>query len=69
MAMSQTTPQPAGPAINADSVARFLRNYYIYFVLVAVVAVLSVANLDQFDLFERGNFLNKRNIINILYYI
>ncbi|WP_418594942.1 ABC transporter permease [Ponticoccus sp. (in: a-proteobacteria)] len=44
----------------------FLRTYYIYFVLVAVVAVLSLANLDQFALFERGNFLNKRNIINIL---
>ncbi|WP_412553208.1 ABC transporter permease [Shimia sp. MIT1388] len=44
----------------------FLRNYYIYFVLIAVVALLSTANLDQFGLFERGNFLNKRNIINIL---
>ncbi|MEN9063383.1 ABC transporter permease [Ponticoccus litoralis] len=44
----------------------FLRTYYIYFVLVAVVAVLSLANLDQFALFERGNFLNKRNIFNIL---
>ena len=46
--------------------ARFLRDYYIYFVLVAVIAILSTANLDQFDLFERGNFLNKNNIINIL---
>ncbi|WP_058278500.1 ABC transporter permease [Ruegeria atlantica] len=44
----------------------FLRNYYIYFVLVAVVVLLSTANLDQFALFERGNFLYKRNIINIL---
>ncbi len=44
----------------------FLRNYYIYFVLVGVVALLATANLDQFALFERGNFLNKRNIINIL---
>lgn len=47
-------------------VAQFLQTYYIYFVLVAVVTLLSVANLDQFGLFERGNFLNKRNIINIL---
>ena len=50
----------------ASRVARFLRNYYIYLVLVAVVVVLSVANLDRFDLFERGNFLNRNNIINIL---
>jgi ribose/xylose/arabinose/galactoside ABC-type transport system permease subunit len=28
--------------------------------------VLSAANLDRFELFERGNFLNKNNIINIL---
>ena len=44
----------------------FLRDNYIYFVLLAVVVVLSTWNLDQFALFERGNFLNKRNIINIL---
>lgn len=50
----------------APKVMGVLRNYYIYFVLVAVVALLSTANLDQFALFERGNFLNKRNIINIL---
>ncbi len=48
------------------STTRFLQTYYIYFVLVAVVVLLSTANLDQFALFERGNFLNKRNIINIL---
>ncbi|MXU64383.1 ABC transporter permease [Oceanomicrobium pacificus] len=47
-------------------VGAFLRDYYIYFVLVAVVLLLSTANLDKFDLFERGNFLNKNNIINIL---
>ena len=47
-------------------VANFFRNYYIYFVLVAVVALLSTANLDKFELFERGNFLNQYNIINIL---
>ena len=46
--------------------AEFLRNYYIYFVLIAVVALLSTANLDKFGLFERGNFLNQYNIINIL---
>lgn len=46
--------------------AHFLRDYYIYIVLVAVVVLLSVANLDRFDLFERGNFLNQKNIINIL---
>ncbi len=51
---------------NVAKFADFLRDYYIYFVLIAVVAVLSVANLDQFALFERGNFLNRRNIINIL---
>jgi ribose/xylose/arabinose/galactoside ABC-type transport system permease subunit len=28
--------------------------------------VMSIANLDRFDLFERGNFLNHNNIINIL---
>jgi ribose/xylose/arabinose/galactoside ABC-type transport system permease subunit len=46
--------------------AAFLRDYYIYFVLLGVVVVLSVANLDQFGLFERGNFLNENNIVNIL---
>jgi ribose/xylose/arabinose/galactoside ABC-type transport system permease subunit len=47
-------------------IAQFLRNYYIYFVFVAVVLGLSLANLDSYGLFERGNFLYKRNIINIL---
>lgn len=59
-----STPRPQRPA--GTRIAAFLRDYYIYFVLVAVVTVLSVANLDQFALFERGNFLNRRNIINIL---
>ncbi|MHA1548840.1 MAG: ABC transporter permease [Alphaproteobacteria bacterium] len=54
------------PMTTGERIARFLRNYYIYLVLVAVIVVLSVANLDRFDLFERGNFLNKNNIINIL---
>ena len=30
------------------------------------MVVLSVVNLDRFGLFERGNFLNQNNIINIL---
>lgn len=47
-------------------VAEFLRSYYIYFVLALVIGLLASANLDKFDLFERGNFLNKRNIINVL---
>lgn len=47
-------------------VTDFIKEYYIYMVLVLVVVVLSTANLDQFALFERGNFLSKRNIINIL---
>jgi ribose/xylose/arabinose/galactoside ABC-type transport system permease subunit len=54
------------PTTRGSRIARLLRNYYIYFVLAAVVVVLSVANLDKFDLFERGNFLNRNNIINIL---
>lgn len=45
---------------------RFLRENYIYVILVVVVALLSMANLDKFALFERGNFLNPNNIINIL---
>lgn len=49
-----------------NRVSQFMRNYYIYFVLVAVVVLLSMANIDRFELFERGNFLYKRNIINIL---
>ncbi len=55
---------PSNP--RGNKVSAFLRTYYIYFVLVLVVTVLSVANLDRFDLFERGNFLNQRNIIHIL---
>ena len=66
MAMSETIGRAPRQTTQGDRVARFLRNYYIYFVLVAVIVVLSVANLDKFDLFERGNFLNERNIINIL---
>lgn len=55
------------PAITfGNRVSQFMRNYYIYFVLVAVVVLLSMANIDRFELFERGNFLYKRNIINIL---
>ena len=34
--------------------------------LVAVVVVLSAANLDRFALLERGNFLSRDNIVNIL---
>ncbi len=64
--MSHISVQHPASTTRGDHVARFLRNYYIYFVLVAVVVVLSVANLDRFDLFERGNFLNPSNIINIL---
>lgn len=64
--MSQTTLPPSSTSPSGSRVARFLRNYYIYLVLVAVVVVLSIANLDRFDLFERGNFLNRNNIINIL---
>ena len=51
---------------NGAKIVRFLQENYIYLVLIAVVVLLSTANLDRFDLFERGNFLNKNNIINIL---
>jgi ribose transport system permease protein len=64
--MSQTTHPPSSTSPSVSRVARFLRNNYIYLVLVAVVVVLSIANLDRFDLFERGNFLNRNNVINIL---
>jgi len=64
--MSQTNSHIKPTNTFGDHVGQFLRNYYIYFVLVAVVVLLSVANLDKFDLFERGNFLNEKNIINIL---
>ena len=64
MSQSSTLAQPS--ATRDNRIAHFLRTYYIYFVLVAVVVLLSMANLDKFDLFERGNFLNHRNIINVL---
>lgn len=64
--VSQTPAFASRATTPGHRIARFLRNYYLYFVLVAVVLVLSVANLDKFDLFERGNFLNRNNIINIL---
>jgi len=64
MSQSSTLAQPSATRDNRS--AQFLRTYYIYFVLVAVVVLLSMANLDKFDLFERGNFLNHRNIINVL---
>lgn len=64
--LSQVPVRAPAPMALGHRIARFLRNYYIYFVLVAVVLLLSVANLDRFALFERGNFLNPNNIINIL---
>ena len=64
MSQSSTLAQPS--ATRDNRIAQFFRTYYIYFVLVAVVVLLSMANLDKFDLFERGNFLNHRNIINVL---
>ncbi len=63
---AHTSTQTSTAPTPGKRIAAFLRNYYIYFVLVAVVVVLSTANLDRFELFERGNFLNPRNIINIL---
>ncbi|MGI9370435.1 MAG: ABC transporter permease [Ruegeria sp.] len=63
--MTDTTTQNSGQSAGSRA-ADFLRNYYIYIVLVAVIVLLSMANLDKFDLFERGNFLNKNNIVNIL---
>lgn len=64
MSLQNTTPQH--PSKIAGVLSEFLRNYYIYIVLFLVVALLSMANLDKFDLFERGNFLNQNNIVNIL---
>ena len=64
MSIPSTLDQPA--TTPGNRVAQFLRNYYIYFVLVAVILGLSAANLDSYGLFERGNFLYKKNIINIL---
>ena len=64
--MSVSNPHRRTDADWTTRLGRFLRNYYIYFVFVAVVMLLSSANLDQFGLFERGNFLNDYNVINIL---
>lgn len=64
--MTQLTNHAHSPVGQQNRFSHFLRNYYIYFVLLAVVGILSTANLDQFDLFERGNFLNKNNVINVL---
>jgi len=64
MSIPSTLDQPV--TTPGNRIAQFLRNYYIYFVFVAVVLGLSLANLDSYGLFERGNFLYKRNIINIL---
>jgi ribose/xylose/arabinose/galactoside ABC-type transport system permease subunit len=64
--MSRSPSHEAPSVRTADRIGHFLRDYYIYFVLAGVVVVLSVANLDKFELFERGNFLNQNNIVNIL---
>lgn len=64
MSIPSTLDQPV--TTPGNGIAQFLRNYYIYFVLVAVILGLSAANLDSYGLFERGNFLYKKNIINIL---
>jgi len=64
--MSQTSTPGTSRTPPLARVGKFLRDYYIYLVLVAIVVVLSLANLDKFDLFERGNFLNQNNIVNIL---
>ena len=64
MSVPSTIDQPV--TTPGNRIAQFLRNYYIYFVLVAVILGLSAANLDSYGLFERGNFLYKKNIINIL---
>ena len=64
MSIPSTLDQPV--TTPGNRIAQFLRNYYIYFVFVAVVLGLSAANLDSYGLFERGNFLYKKNIINVL---
>jgi ribose/xylose/arabinose/galactoside ABC-type transport system permease subunit len=63
--MTDMTSTTQTPGMN-HHLLRFLRENYIYLILVVVVALLSMANLDKFALFERGNFLNQNNIINIL---
>lgn len=64
--MSETTKSLNSSPTFGNQAAEFIRNYYIYFVLAAIVVFLSSVNLDQYALFERGNFLYKKNIINIL---
>lgn len=64
--MSRTSNPSTPRTTTPERVGKFLRDYYIYLVLLAVVVVLSVANLDKFGLFERGNFLNQNNIVNVL---
>jgi ribose/xylose/arabinose/galactoside ABC-type transport system permease subunit len=64
MSIPSTLDQPV--TTPGNRIAQFLRNYYIYFVFVAVILGLSLANLDSYGLFERGNFLYKKNIINVL---
>jgi len=64
MSIPSTLDQPV--TTPGNRIAQFMRNYYIYFVFVAVILGLSLANLDSYGLFERGNFLYKKNIINIL---
>ncbi len=63
---SSSAPSPVPSPALGGQVAEFFRNYYIYFVLAAIVIFLSSVNLDQYALFERGNFLYKKNVINIL---
>jgi ribose/xylose/arabinose/galactoside ABC-type transport system permease subunit len=64
--MTQTSTWERPDVRARHRIVRLLRDHYIYLVLIGVVAILSVANLDRFALFERGNFLNENNIVNIL---
>lgn len=64
--MSEAAKMLSIPPSFGKQVSKFILNYYIYLVLAAIVIFLSSVNLDQYALFERGNFLYKRNIINIL---
>ncbi|MGF1721020.1 ABC transporter permease [Vibrio kyushuensis] len=64
--MSDSTKVFNTPSSFGNQVSKFVLNYYIYFVLAAIVIFLSSVNLEQYALFERGNFLYKKNIINIL---